>query len=186
MANDSDLTFVGADGKGYVADIGSTAPTLITTVPTAFANGDLGWCHEDGLSADVNEDRTGFPAWGSLGDIRTQITKRIRTFKIVPLESSPLVLSLYDSVALPTPDSTGLMAYAITDAPSQDLRAWIFDTFDGDKQIRYYIPSGDVTGRAGVVHNQTNITRYEFTITAYPGPDKVSIHKWVLQPELAA
>lgn len=186
MANDVDLMIVGADGKAYVAAVGSTAPTLLNTVPSPFANGDLGWIHEDGLSADVNEDRTEFGAWGALGSIRTQVTKRTRTFKLTCLESNPTVLALYDSVATPVPDSTGLMAYSISDNPGQDLRAWIFDTFDGTKQVRYYIPSGEVTGRASVTHNATNRTAYEFTITAYPGSDKVSIHKWVLQPELAA
>lgn len=186
MSNDVDLMIVGADGKAYVADVGSTAPTLMNTVPAAFAAGDLGWIHEDGLTAAVAEDRTGFGAWGALGDIRTQVTKRTRTFKLIALESSPLVLALYDSVTLPVPDVDGLMAYAITDNPGQDIRAWVYDTFDGDKQIRYYVPTGEITNRTDVVHNATNRTAYEFTITAYPGPDKVSIHKWVLQPELAA
>jgi hypothetical protein len=185
--NDVDLMIVGADGKAYTADIGSSAPTDdLETVPSAFGLGDLGWIHEDGLTAGLSEDRTEFTAWGALGSIRTQVTKRQRTFKITCLESSPLVLALYDTVPLPVPDAAGLMSYSITDQPGQDLRAWIFDTFDGDKQIRYYVPSGEVTGRADVVHNATNRTAYEFTITAYPGSDKVSMHKWVLQPELAA
>jgi hypothetical protein len=185
--NDEELMIVGADGAAYTAALGSTAPTDdLGTIPTAFDNGRLGWMHEDGLTADVAEDRTEFGAWGSLGSIRTQITKRTRTFKITCLESNPLVLSIYDGVTLPVPDADGLMSYPITDSPAQDKRAWIFDTFDGAKQIRYYVANGEVTGRASVTHNNTTRTAYELTITAYPGADKVSIHKWVLQPALAA
>ncbi len=181
-----DLIIVGADGYAYTDDLGSPAPTDALTVPSGFVAGELGWCHQDGLVLDVNEDRTVFGAWGALGSVRTQVTQRTRTFKITPLESSPLVTALYDGVALPTPDADGAWDYAINDAPGEDLRAWIFDVVDGNKIIRYYIANGEITGRGSITHNQTNMTSYEFTVTAYPDSDGNSVHKFVVQPALAA
>ncbi len=186
MARDIDLAVVSADGRGYTAALGSTAPTDATTVPAAFAAGDLGWCHDDGLVLNVEEDRQVFTAWGNLGSVRTQVTSRTRTFQITPLESSPLVLALYDQVAVPTPDGDGAFDYAINDDSGQDLRAWIFDTIDGEKVIRYYISNGEITGRASITHNKTTMTSYQFTITAYPDGDGNSVHKFVVQPALAA
>ncbi len=190
MSRDSDLIIVGADGRAYTAAVGSTAPTDALTVPGAFAAGDLGWCHEDGLVLEVNEDRQEFKAWGNLGSIRTQVTSRTRTFQIQPLQSSPLVMAIYDSVAEPTPDGDGAWDYPISDEPGQDLRAWIFDVIDGKgadaKIIRYYIANGDVTARGSLNHHQTSMLGYQLTVTAYPGDDGYSIHKFVVQPSLAA
>lgn len=189
MANNSDLAMAAAKGKGYVAARGSVAPNGDPTsisLPTDFANGDLGWCHTDGLEAGVDEDRQDFPAWGSLGPIGSQITKRTRTFAIAPLEANPIVLGLYDGVANPTPDATGLMAYAITDAPDQDIRAWVFDTINGGKWIRYYVPSGEITARENLTHKPDEQAAYKFTVTAYAGSDGISVYKWVKMPALAS
>ena len=186
MSRNKDLTFVGADGRGYVGATGSTAPTgdpSTGTLDAAFK--DLGWCNEDGLEVGVDEDRQDFPAWGSLGPIATQITKRTRTFVISPLEASAIVLGLYDGVADPTPDAGGVMEYAITDSPDQDVRAWVFDTFNGGKWIRYYVPQGEITGRENLTHKADEMAAYKFTVTAYPGSDGVSVYKWVKLPSLA-
>ncbi len=186
MARDKDLIVVSADGRAYKADLGATAPTNATSVPAAFLAGDLGWCHEDGLNLDVSEDRQQFGAWGNLGPVRTQVTKRTRTFKVTALESSPFVLALYDGVATPTPDGSGAFDYAISDSPDQDLGAWIFDTLDSGRIIRYYAANAEITGRGSVVHNSTTMTAYEFTVTAYPDDAGNSLHKYVVQPSLAA
>lgn len=187
MARNKDLTFVGADGRAYAAQIGSTAPSgdpTNTTLDAAFK--DMGWCHQDGLEAAVDEDRQEFPAWGSLGPIDTQVTKRTRTFVVAPLEANPTVLGLYDGVADPTPDATGLMDYAITDSPDQDLRAWVFDSFRGGRWIRYYVAQGEITGRENLTHKADEMAAYKFTVTAYPGSDGVSVHKWIKMPALAS
>ncbi len=185
MARDKNLIVVSADGRAYKADLGATAPTNATTVPAAFQAGDLGWCHEDGLSVDISEDRQNFGAWGNLGPVRTQVTKRTRTFKITALESSPFVMALYDSVPTPTPDGSGAFDYAISDAPDQDLGAWIFDTLNSGRIIRYYAANAEITGRESIVHNSTPMTAYTFTIQAYPDDSSVSLHKFVVQPSLA-
>lgn len=189
MANNKDLVIIGANGKGYVADVATTAPTGDPTsqaLPAAFTAGDLGYLHTDGLEADVDEDRQEFQAWGSLGPIASQITKRTRTFVLSALETNAIVVGLYDGVAAPTPDATGLIEYSIVDNPDQDIRAWVFDTFNGGKWVRYYVPQGEITARENLTYKPDDMANYKFTVTAYPDSSGVSIYKWIKQPALAS
>ncbi len=186
MARDNELLIVSADGRAYTRPLGETAPTDATTVSSNWALGDLGWCHEDGLTIDYSEDKTEFTGWGTTSSLRTVTTKTTRTFKIVPLETSPLVTALYYKTATPTPDSNGAFDFPLNDSADDPFRAWMFDTMNGDRVVRYYIPTGQITGRGSIQHNQANRTVYELTIQAYPDDAGTTAHIFVEQPSLAA
>lgn len=186
MARDNENIFVAADGRVYVAAHGSPAPTDATTVPTAHAAGDLGWFHEDGLTEDYSEDRTEFGGWGTRSSLRVVSTKVDRPFKLIALENTPLVYSLHYKVALPTPDGDGAFDFAVNDSGGQDLRSWIIDTMDGLKIVRYYVHSGEITGRATVTSNQSTRKSFEWTITPYPDSNADTCHIFVEMPHLGS
>lgn len=186
MARDNLNLFVAADGRAYTKPLGETAPTDATTVSAGWAAGDVGWCHEDGLTEDYSEDRTEFGAWGTKATIRVVSTKVDRPFKIIALENTPFVYGLHYKVATPTPDSNGAFDFAVNDSGGQDLRAWMFDTMDGDKVVRYYIPTGEITGRETVTSNQSTRKAFAWTITPYPDDQGDTCHMFIEIPHLGS
>jgi len=191
---------VGAAGKGYVAPLGTTVPVGIETqggtspnftyTPIPWSDFfDLGLISDDGLTESLDEDRQSWTPWGYLAPVRTQITNETTTFKITCWETNAMVLSLRYRTALTDMDEVGReIRFNQTRSTNQDLRVFGFDVLDGDSMFRYVVPRGEVTERADVVYKEDEIVAYEFTITAYPGSDGVSIARYVkagidLEPE---
>lgn len=179
MASNALLALVGATGVASTAPTGSTAPTDLD--PLAVAWNDLGYISQDGMTQAVDEEQQSWTPWGALSPIRTQVTSSKKTYAITCWESNATVLGLYYKVPdadLVADGVTGLVAFAESDKPAPDRRAFCFDILDGaDNQIRIYIPLGEVTERGDVVYKSDDLVGYPMTVTAYPGPDGNSVFR---------
>lgn len=167
----ADLTVIGANGGGWVADVGTTAPDSPLTQPLA-PWAPLGAISDDGLVYGFDEDSQEFTPWGQTSPFRTQVTKSVRTFKLTLWETARVAVQsiMYRIPAADlAPDSTsGLTTFAETASPSPDRRGWWFAVFDGDTARGFYVPEGEISDRSDVTFKQDEMSGYEITITAYP------------------
>lgn len=165
----ADLTIIGANGGGWVADTGTTAPASPLTQP-AVPWEPLGAISDDGLVYGFDEDSQEFTPWGLTSPFRTQITKSIRTFKITLWETARVAVQsvMYRIPAADLAPVSGLTTFAETASPVPDRRSWWFAVIDGDSARGFYIPQGEVSDRSDVTFKQDAMSGYEITITAYP------------------
>jgi len=167
----SDLTVVGANGGGWVADLGATAPASPLTQPVAPWE-PLGAVSDDGLVYGFDEDSKEFTPWGLTSPFRTQITKSIRTFKMTLWETSRVavqsIMYRIPAADLAPDGTTNLTAFAETASPIPDRRAWWFVVLDGSVAKGFYVPQGEVSDRSDVTFKQEEMSGYEITVTAYP------------------
>lgn len=61
---------------------------------------------------------------------------------------------------------------SVTDDVSgkNDIRAWVFDVFEGTNHGRFYCPNAEVTARKNPTYSTGALTEYGVTVTAYPDP----------------
>jgi hypothetical protein len=167
----ADLTVVGANGGGWVAATGATAPDSPMTQPVAPWT-PLGAISDDGLVYGFDEDSQEFTPWGLTSPFRTQITKSVRTFKITLWETSRVavqsVMFRIPSGDLAPDSESGITSFAETASPTPDRRAWWFVVIDGSNARGFYVPQGEVSDRSDVTFKQDEMSGYEITVTAYP------------------
>ncbi|MET8694684.1 phage tail protein [Streptomyces bauhiniae] len=166
----ADLALVGATGGGWVAPVGSTAPSNPTSQPVA-PWAPLGAISDDGLTYGFDEDSQEFTPWGLTSPFRTQITKSVRSFKLTVWETSRVAVQSLQ-YRLPEadlqPDEAGLTKYAETASPVPDRRAFWFLVIDGSNYRGFYVPQGEINDRSDVTFKQDEVSGYEWTITTYP------------------
>ena len=176
-----DLAVVGANGGGWVTDLGAAIPA----VPTAFdstpdaAFHPLGAISEDGLSYGFDEDSENYLAWGQLTPYRSQITRSLRTFQATLWETNRAIaksVMFRLPVADVTPDGSGDYDFNETATPTPDRRSWIFDVIDGPTLERFYVPQGEVTDRDDVAFKSDEIAGYNVTVTAYADSAGVTVY----------
>ncbi|KOU30226.1 tail protein [Streptomyces sp. WM6373] len=165
----ADLAQVGANGGGWVADLGTAAPAGPLTQP-ASPWLPIGAISDDGLVQGFDEESQEYTPWGYTSPFRTQITKSLRTFKLTAWETArTTVQSLqYRIPIVDLTPSSGLTSFAETASPTPDRRAFWFIVLDGDISRGFYIPEGEISDRADVTHKQDQMAGFEWTITAYP------------------
>jgi hypothetical protein len=167
----ADLTVIGANGGGFVAATGATAPTSPLEQPVAPWE-PLGAISDDGLVYGFDEDSQEFTPWGLTSPFRTQITKSVRTFQVTLWETARVavqsIMYRIPSGDLVPDEGTGLTSFAETASPVPDRRAWWFVVVDGDTARGFYVPQGEVSDRSDVTFKQDEMSGYEVTITAYP------------------
>jgi hypothetical protein len=179
-----DLTFAAGDVLGYAAPLGTAAPTAFETLAGPWLC--LGWLMTSGYIFKLNETMKEVAAAGTLDPIRTITTAAGKTFQATFLESvNPMVMALYDDVPLASvlPASGQTQAiYTLPEIPTDNRYAWVFDTFDGDKQIRNFAPNGKVTARGDDQAQQADVTSLQMTVTLYPdmiGDVRAALKKYV-------
>lgn len=165
----ADLTQIGANGGGWVAPIGTAAPTSPLVQPVAPWK-PLGAISDDGLTYGFDEDNQEFTPWGLTSAFRTQITKSQRTFGLTLWETTRTTVQsvFYRLDAAELEPVGGLTTYAETASPVPDRRAWWFIVLDGSTAKGFYVPQGEVSDRSDVSFKQDEISGYEITVTAYP------------------
>ncbi|MFJ6073709.1 phage tail protein [Streptomyces sp. NPDC093065] len=167
----ADLTTIGANGGGWVAATGTSAPESPLIQPVSPWE-PLGSISDDGLTYGFDEDSQEFTPWGLTSPFRTQITKSVRTFGVTLWETSRIAVQsiMYRIPAgdLAPDEESGLTAYAETASPTPDRRAWWFLVMDGDTAKGFYVPQGEVSDRSDVTFKQDEMSGYEITVTAYP------------------
>ncbi|MFD8577399.1 phage tail protein [Streptomyces virginiae] len=165
----ADLAQVGANGGGWVADLGTAAPAGPLTQP-ASPWLPIGAISDDGLVQGFDEESQEYTPWGFTSPFRTQITKSLRTFKLTAWETARTTVQSLQ-YRIPIVDLTpagGLTTFAETASPTPDRRAFWFIVLDGDISRGFYVPEGEISDRADVTHKQDQMAGFEWTITAYP------------------
>jgi hypothetical protein len=164
----ADLTFGATDYLVYVAPLNTAAPTAFTDPATAWVN--AGWVTTDGGLFKIEEESKDVEAAGSLDPIRTLMTKSTKSLQVTFLEAlNPIVRSLYDNVPVSAEAGDRRASY---DAARQanDLRyAFIFDTMDGDKRMRLYMPNGKVVERGDEQPQTSGEMPVQMTFRFYKG-----------------
>lgn len=164
MAGDTANPRIWLNADAYVAPVGTTAPTDLTTaLNVAFKA--LGLLSEDGLSETRENDTTDHYAWGGIL-YRTTRSKHKRTLKITALEDNLVVWGLVN------PGSTAVTASGVTTrtvkVPTTDPRAMVLVTTDGGITRRRAIARCEVTEIGDVTESDSEASMYELTVVVYP------------------
>jgi hypothetical protein len=165
----ADLTFGATDYLVYAAPINTTSPTAFSDPATPWVN--LGWVTTEGGLFKIEEESKDVEAAGSLEPIRTLMTKSVKSLQVTFLEGlNPLVRALYDNVPIASLSPTaGTVTYALPDKPSDLRYAFVFDTADGDKRNRLYMPNGKVTERGDEQPQTSDVMAVQMTFKFYKG-----------------
>lgn len=153
---------VGVTGKVYVAPLGTTLPTDVTTaLNAAFVS--VGFISEDALVEQLNITTERLRAWQRPVGIRSLTTEVEWTFQFGMLETSPLVLDLYYGGA-ETDVTGGVASTGILAWPTSTQRAMVVEIEDGDVITRYAIPVTEIGDREEVNHTNTEGTIWGVTV----------------------
>ncbi|MFK0182298.1 phage tail protein [Streptomyces xanthochromogenes] len=173
----ADLTVIGANGGGWVAPTGTTAPATPSTQPLAPWQ-PLGAISDDGLVYGFDESSQEFTPWGLTSPFRTQITKSVRTFKLTLWETARVAVQsiMYRIDAGDLDPVSGVTSFAETASPQPDRRAWWFYIVDGATEKGFYVPQGEVSDRSDVTFKQDAMAGYEITVTAYPDDEGNTVY----------
>ncbi|WP_327379447.1 phage tail tube protein [Streptomyces sp. NBC_01212] len=165
----ADLTFGASDYLVYAAPINTVMPTAFADPATPWVN--LGWVTTEGGLFKIEEESKDVEAAGSLEPIRTLMTKSVKSTQVTFLEGlNPLVRSLYDNVPVASLEpTTGTVTYALPDKPADLRYAFIFDTMDGDKRMRLYMPNGKVVERGDEQPQTSDVMAVQMTFKFYKG-----------------
>jgi hypothetical protein len=144
-ANDSTQLVVAGNGAIFVAPLETPLPTDVTgSLDTAFV--ELGYATEEGVTLTCTPDIKDFGAWQSLQAIR-----RIRNAQEIEAAfelqqwNSDTVQFAFGGGEITEP-STGVFRYEFPEAgDALDERAMVIDAQDGDRNIRFVFPRGNVT-----------------------------------------
>ncbi|MGW1551593.1 phage tail tube protein [Streptomyces sp. NPDC002346] len=165
----ADLTFGATDYLVYAAAVNTSMPLAFADPATPWVN--LGWITTEGGLFKIEEESKDVEAAGSLEPIRTLMTKSVKSTQVTFLEGlNPLVRSLYDNVPVATlKPTTDTIEYALPDKPSDIRYAFIFDTMDGAKRMRLYMPNGKVTERGDEQPQTSDVMGVQMTFKFYKG-----------------
>ncbi|MFF1684509.1 MULTISPECIES: phage tail protein [unclassified Streptomyces] len=167
----ADLTFGATDYLVHIAAMNTVAPLDFADPATPWMC--LGWVTTEGGLFKVEEESKDVEAAGSLEPIRTLMTKSTKSLQVTFLEGlNPLVRSLYDNVSIASlkPETTsGIASYSLPDKPSDLRYAFVFDTLDGDKRMRLYMPNGKVVERGDEQPQTSDVMPVEMTFRFYKG-----------------
>ncbi|AXQ51853.1 major tail protein [Gordonia phage Catfish] len=182
MAYDDDAARLGVTGALRMGPVGSTFATGMGPWAAPFV--DLGYISGDGITESLDEDKEEFIPWQRQGPIRVEVTKSTKTFQAVLWESNFHTVSLYYRKQAEdftvTPGANGaldVVEFTEGEDGGRDVRAFGIDVVDGVYARRIEIPFGEVTERGDIVYQRNSIIAYEVTITAFAGPDGVSVKR---------
>ncbi|WP_369147043.1 phage tail protein [Streptomyces sp. R44] len=165
----ADLTFGASDFLVYVAALNTASPSGFADPATPWQC--MGWVTTDGGTFSIEDESTDVQAAGSLEPIRTLMSRSTKTMAVTFQEAiNPLVRALYDNVPVASLEPTsGTVTYGLPDKPNDLRYAFLFDTVDGSKKNRLYMPNGKVTARGEEQPQTTDVWAAQMTFTFYKG-----------------
>jgi Ethanolamine utilization protein EutJ (predicted chaperonin) len=151
---------VGITGKVYVGATTVTAPTTATsTLAVGFT--ELGYVSSDGVEFSVDKKSNDIRAWQNSDLVRSIVTEGTLTYSFNLLETSLATLQAYFGASL----TSGKVAVSPTATGGK--QSFVIDVVDGTKNIRHYVPAGEILSvEAQKIQNGEAIS-YGITITAY-------------------
>lgn len=162
MALNDDAVRVGVTGKVYLAPVGTTLPTdVTTTLNAAFV--EVGHISEDALTESLEISTEILRSWQRPVGIRTLTTEVNWTFQFQMMETSPLNLELFYGGAESTV-AGAVATTAIKAWPVGVAKACVIEIEDGDVITRFALPKVEVGERGEVNHVNTEGTMYDVTL----------------------
>lgn len=162
MANASQVV-VGSNGKVWVAEIGTAAPTNATTALAAGWS-DLGYVSEDGATFSEGKDITDINAWQSFYPIRYIVNSRQVTvsFTLRQWNNKTVEFALGGTITGGPTDFT----YTPPSPEELDLRQMALEWYDSSKSYRLYIRRGLVTENVETQLIRTDAANLPITFSA--------------------
>lgn len=167
---------VGITGEGYVAAVGTAAPTTSVSALNASFIG-LGYVSEEGITESYDDTIEDIVAWQGATVVRSTTTASKATLSMKLIESKGAVAKLYHKGSTVAIVSAGQWKMDVI-APTADPRAFVFDVIDGSKHLRIYVANGEVTERGEIVYANGEAIGYEVTITCYPDSSNIVLTKF--------
>lgn len=172
----SEAARLGVTGALRVAEVGATTPVDMGTWGNDWRS--LGYISGDGITESLDESREEFIPWQSGSPIRTAVTTSVKKFQTVLWESNYETISLYYRKGIEDFETNdGVVSFTEGDKPKQDVRAFGIDVIDDTYARRIILPYAEVTERGDIVYKTDSIIAYDVTITAYVGPDGISVKR---------
>jgi hypothetical protein len=160
MALTADNVVVGITGRVYVAPTSTDAPTNSSSVlPEDYV--DLGYVSADGVNFSTDRSTSQIRAWQNADLVREVVTEATVTYSFMLLETTEAVIEAYfgnailDGKVSLNPSSTG------------GKKSFVIDVVDGDKQIRHFVPSGEILTIEAQSITNGDALGYGVTVTAY-------------------
>ncbi|MGI5404124.1 phage tail protein [Streptomyces sp. CA-135486] len=165
----ADLTFGATDYLVYAAAVNTAKPVAFADPATPWVN--LGWITTEGGLFKTEDESKDIEAAGSLEPIRTLMTKSKKSAQVTFLEGlNPLVRALYDNVPIASLEpTTDVASYDLPDKPNDLRYAFLFDTMDGAKRMRLYMPNGKVAERGDEQPQTEDVMPLQMTFRFYKG-----------------
>jgi hypothetical protein len=167
VALDSGNVRVGVTGVVYVAPLGTTLPTSVSTTPNA-AFKDLGYISDGGITQSISSDSTEIKAWQNATTVRTLQTGHTVTYQMEFLEVNWLTLYTY----------VGNFSAGVSELTADQLarKSWIIHVDDGTDDFRIVIPEGQITERGDTAIVSGDAFKLPVTVTAYPDDNGVKAY----------
>ena len=169
MVNTADNVLVARTGGVYYAPTNTTLPTA-SDAALAGPFESVGFISEDGITQSEPTDIQEVVAWQDGAVVRKIQTSHDLTYTFTMLETSAETLELF----------YGDYTAGVVEVTGAQLgkHAFVIDVADGDNDIRFVIPDGQITERGDVTYASSDAIGYEVTITCYPDEDGVKAYKY--------
>ena len=142
--NNPDQITVGANGRVYVAPVGTAAPASISAAPSATWD-ELGYINEDGVTFTDSKTIEPINVWQSFYPARRIMTAKDANAAFALMQWNGDTFPLAFGGGAITEDAAGEYRYTPPAPGAIDERAMIVEWEDGDKSYRLVIPRGMVT-----------------------------------------
>ena len=159
MALTAENVVVGVSGKVYAGPTTATAPTSSTATLTGFT--DLGYVSADGVSFTVDKSTNQIRAWQNSDLVRESVTEGTITYSFMLLESNQDAIEAYFGSAM----TAGKLEVNPTNTGGR--QSFVIDVVDGAKNIRHYVPSGEILSVEAQQIQNGEAIGYGVTVTAY-------------------
>jgi hypothetical protein len=167
VSNDADNVRVALNGSVFLAPVGTTGPTDLTTAWGASWQ-DLGYLSDDGVSLEYSTDVEDINAWQSLSPVRRVLTSVDMTLGFTAIELKAATITAYfpDSTITEVTEDT-VWRLDIPAAPGPDERAVGLEWVDGTITNRLIIPRAEITDRGAITLGRSSAVGLEMTVSAY-------------------
>jgi len=159
MALSAENVVVGITGKVYVGATTDTAPTAAESALTGFT--ELGYVGSDGVTFTIDRSTSQIRAWQNSDLVREVTTEATATYQFMLLETNEDVIETYFGAAM----VAGKLELVANQTGGR--KSWVFDVVDGDKVIRHYVPTGEITAIEAQTIANGEALMYGMTVTAY-------------------
>jgi len=164
--SDAANVVVGVTGSVYVGPTTATAPTSSTSTLTGFTA--LGFVSTDGVTFTTDKSTNQIRAWQDASLVRESITEATVTYSFMLLETTQDAIEAYFGGTL-----TG-GKIELNPVNTGGRKSFVVDVIDGAKQIRHYVPSGEILSVEAQQIQNGEAVGYGMTVTAYVTDGRVA------------